>query len=68
MRWILFPAAWCEPHPFASGIGVFDIVDDKTGRTIVNYDDQDDAREAARSIGQSDEVISGSEWGKRFNR
>ena len=32
--------------PFASGIGVFDIVDDKTGQTIGTYDDQDDAGDA----------------------
>ena len=54
--------------PFASGIGVFDVVDDQTGRMIESLDDQDDAQAAARSIGQSDEVISNSEWAKRFNK
>ena len=54
--------------PMFSGIGVFDVVDDKTGRTLMNLDDADDAREAARAMGQSDEVISNAEWAKRFNK
>ena len=56
--------------PFASGIGVFDLVDDKTGRNVngIHYEDLDEAREAARALGQSEEAISGSEWNQRFNR
>ena len=56
--------------PAFSGIGVYDIVDDKTGQNIggMQYDFDDDAQEAARSLGQSDEIISNSEWAKRFNK
>ena len=56
--------------PAFSGIGVYDIVDDKTGQNIggTRYDFDDDAQEAARSLGQSDEIISNSEWAKRFNK
>ena len=54
--------------PMFSGIGVFDVVDDKTGQLIESLDDQDDAQAAARAIGQSTEVINGAEWAKRFNK
>ena len=55
--------------PF-SGIPAFDIVDDKTGQNVsgMQYDDDDDAQNAARALGQSEEIISNAEWAKRYNR
>lgn len=56
--------------PAFSGIGVYDIVDDKTGQNIggMQYDFDDEAQDAARAPGQSDEIISHSEWAKRFGK
>ena len=54
--------------PAFSGIGVYDIVDDKTGQNIggLQYDFDDDAQDAARALGQSTEIVSNAEWAKRY--
>jgi len=52
--------------PMFSGIGVFDVVDDKTGAKVGSFEDQDDVMNAAPSLGQSSDCISGSEWDRRF--
>lgn len=55
--------------PF-SGIPAFDIVDDKTGQNVsgMQYDDDEEAQNAARALGQSTEILSNDEWAKRFNK